>query len=409
MSGWQQQLEQALQQRRDEGLYREHTVVQSAQGPQVRNSSGQFHNFSSNDYLGLAAHPELRDAFVRGLGQYGVGSASSHLVCGHSQAHHDLEQALATFLQRDRVLLFSSGYMANFGVLTALLDRGDAIFEDRLNHASLLDGGLASGARFQRFRHNDVEHLQSLLEKSVQASGEYRRRLIAVDGVFSMDGDLAPLPELAMLAKRHDAMLMVDDAHGLGVLGARGAGTLEHFGLGQNDVPLLIGTLGKAFGVAGAFVAGSETMIETLVQFARPYIYTTALPPAQAVAAQAGLEIVASQPERRTQLAQHVAYFSEQVHTRQWTQRFGVELLSSVTAVQPLVVGSAARAVNLQQALLQQGIMAIAIRSPTVPQGTARLRIGFSAAHTHDQVGALVEALETVLAQESPSVSGASR
>ena len=299
-----------------QGLYRSRRIVESPQGINLICDGNPVLNFCSNDYLGLANHPDVINAFKNAADKYGVGSGSAHLICGHSSAHHALEEELAVFTGRDRALLFSTGYMANMGAISALVGRGDTVFEDRLNHASLLDGGLLSGARFKRYAHADVDHLQNLLgnSKAIKNSidtphpnrlpkGEgISRSLIVTDGVFSMDGDIAPLQALSVVAKQHDAWLMVDDAHGLGVLGENGGGILEQTGLKQDDVQVLVGTLGKAFGTFGAFVAGSEELIETLVQTARTYIYTTALPPAIAEATRSSLKIIQTESWRREKL-----------------------------------------------------------------------------------------------------------
>lgn len=379
-------LEQALRQRLAErqalNRYRVRPVVQSPQQPEIQVDGRTLINFCSNDYLGLANHPKVIEAFQKAAARYGVGSGASHLVCGHSQEHHLLEEELAEFTGRPRALLFSTGYMANLGVVNGLIGRGDAVFEDRLNHASLLDAGLLSGARFQRFRHNDVAQLREQLQAS-----DARHKMILVDGVFSMDGDLAPLPELAQLAQEFDAWLMVDDAHGLGCLGASGGGCLEHFSLTQAQVPILMGTLGKAFGSFGAFVAGSEALIESLIQFARPYIYTTALPPAVAAASRAALRLVQEESERRVHLQSLVQRF------RAGVAELGLPLEPSVSAIQPLIVGDDALALRLADKLKQRGFWVSAIRPPTVPEGTARLRFTFSAAHSLAQVESLVAAL----------------
>jgi len=339
-------------------------------------------NFCSNDYLGLANHPQVVSAFQQGLSRYGAGSGASHLVCGHSAAHEELEEALAHFSGRPRALLFSTGYMANLGVVQALAGRGDGVYEDRLNHASLLDAALLSRAALHRFRHRDAADLAERL-----AAQQKGRKLVAVDGVFSMDGDLSPLPELAAAAARHDAWLMVDDAHGLGVLGERGAGSVEHSALGMAEVPILMGTLGKALGVAGAFVAGSETLVETLLQFARTSIYTTALPPAQAAAVLAALRLVSrGEAWRREQLHQRVRYFREKAAEH-------LPLAPSETPIQPLVVGASDRSLELARKLLAKGLWITAIRPPTVPEGTARLRITLSAAHSEAHIDRLLEAL----------------
>lgn len=266
-------LQARLAQRRAESLYRQRPTLESPQGPDVVVDGQRLLAFCSNDYLGLGNHPEVIKAWRDGAERWGVGAGASHLVIGHSAPHHALEEALAELTGRPRALLFSTGYMANLGAVTALVGKGDSVFEDRLNHASLLDAGLLSGARFSRYLHNDPVSLASRL---TSAQGD---ALVITDGVFSMDGNLADLPALAEVARARRAWLMVDDAHGVGVLGAQGGGIVEHFGLGLEEVPVLVGTLGKAFGTAGAFVAGSEALVECLIQFARPYIYTTGQPP----------------------------------------------------------------------------------------------------------------------------------
>lgn len=378
-----QTLQQRLAERRALNRYRVRPVVQSPQQAEIQVDGRKLIGFCSNDYLGLANHPKVVEAFQKAAEHYGVGSGASHLVCGHSQEHHRLEEELAQFTGRARALLFSTGYMANLGAVNALIGRADAVFEDRLNHASLLDAGLLSGARFQRFRHSDVEHLRQQLETS-----DARHKMILVDGVFSMDGDLAPLPDLARLAQEFDAWLMVDDAHGMGCLGATGAGCLEHFGLGESQVPILMGTLGKAFGSYGAFVAGSEALIEALIQFARPYIYTTAIPPAVAAATRAALRLVQEEGERREHLHKLVQRF------RAGAQALGLELWPSPSVIQPIIVGDDTRALRLAEQLRQRGYWVSAIRPPTVPEGTARLRVTLSAAHTEAQVDGLLDALK---------------
>ncbi|MBE8718817.1 8-amino-7-oxononanoate synthase [Cellvibrio polysaccharolyticus] len=382
----------ALQQRRAEQRYRHRRTLQTAQTPLQRLDGQQRIAFCSNDYLGLANHPEVIAAFQQAAAIYGVGSGASHLVNGHSAEHQALEEELAAFCGRQRALLFSTGYMANMGVISALVGRGDAVLEDRLNHASLLDGGLLSGARFQRFAHNDVEQLSSRLART-----DAQRKLVAVDGVFSMDGDLAPLDQLATCCQAHQAWLMVDDAHGFGCLGERGAGVVEHFGLGVNEVPVLMATLGKAMGTAGAFVAGSETLIETLIQFSRPYIYTTAMPPAVAAATRASLKVLQAEPWRRQHLNALIKHF------REGASRYGLALEPSMTAIQPVILGDEARALAVSAALEARGFLVIAIRPPTVPAGSSRLRITLSAAHTVEQVDALLAALVEVLQELPPS------
>lgn len=375
------QLEALLQQRKLEHLYRSRKVVQGPQGPFLTVAGKAHLSFCSNDYLGLANHPDVVSALQQGARDYGVGSGASHLICGHTQAHHALEEELAEFVQRPRALLFSTGYMANLGTIAALTGKNDAVFEDRLNHASLIDAGLLSGARLQRYLHNDVSSLAAYLEKS-----QAQTQLIATDGVFSMDGDIAPLRDLATLAQQHTAWLMVDDAHGLGVLGERGQGSCA--GLSPQQVPILMGTLGKSFGSFGAFVAGSEALIETLIQTSRAYTYTTAMPAAVAQATRASLKLLMTESWRREKLQCLVRRF------RDGAQQLGFELSESQTPIQALIVGENQTALNFSQQLLDKGILISAIRPPTVPKGSARLRITFSAAHEEKHVDQLLGALE---------------
>jgi len=376
----------ALTERRAAKLYRSRRVLESPQTPQVVVDGKEYIAFCSNDYLGLANHPDVISAFQKAANQFGVGSGASHLVAGHSSEHHALEEELAVFTGRERALLFSAGYMANMGAITALVGQGDAIFEDRLNHASLLDAGLLSGARFQRFLHNDITNLQTRLDKT-----EAERKLIVVDGVFSMDGDCAPLTELAALAQKNNAWLMVDDAHGFGCLGKTGGGSAEYFGLSQTELPILMGTLGKAFGTFGAFIAGSETLIETLIQFSRSYIYTTAMPPAVAAATRVSLRLLQEENWRREHLQQLIARF------RTGAQQLGLQLLDSFSPIQPIIIGDEARTLDIAEKLAERGILIIAIRPPTVAAGSSRLRITFSAEHSIEQVDKLLLALGDIL------------
>ncbi|MBB4818457.1 8-amino-7-oxononanoate synthase [Pseudomonas sp. TUM22785] len=380
-----------LAERRAADLYRQRPLLESPQGPEVVVDGRAMLAFCSNDYLGLANHPEVIAALRAGAERWGAGGGASHLVIGHSGPHHELELALAEFTGRPRALLFSTGYMANLGAVTALVGKGDSVLEDRLNHASLLDAGLLSGARFSRYLHNDVGSLASRLEK---AEGN---TLVVTDGVFSMDGDLADLPALCAKAREKGAWVMVDDAHGFGPLGATGGGIVEHFGLGLDDVPVLVGTLGKAFGTAGAFVAGSEELIETLVQFARPYIYTTSQPPAVACATLKSLELLQKESWRREHLNRLIQRF------REGAAEIGLTLMDSPTPIQPILVGDSARAMRLAALLRERGILVGAIRPPTVPAGSARLRVTFSASHSEAQLELLLLALSeswNILAKE---------
>jgi 8-amino-7-oxononanoate synthase len=377
-------LPDSLESLKQAGLYRSRRVIDSAQGVYLQVDGHKVLNFCSNDYLGLANHTGVLNAFKVAADKYGIGSGSAHLVCGHGYEHHALEQELAAFTGRDRALLFSTGYMANLGAITALMAKGDVIYEDKLNHASLLDGGLLSGAKFKRYLHNDLNNLQ--LKMQVQAQDQ--QAMIVTDGVFSMDGDVAHLAELSAIVQQQNGYLLVDDAHGLGVLGETGAGLLEHCQLDQQLVSLLVGTFGKAFGTSGAFVAGSDALIETLIQKARTYIYTTALPPAIASATRASLQIIQAESWRRDALAELIAYF------RAGAQQLGLSLMSSLSAIQPIVLGDSRVATQASEYLLQQGIWVSAIRPPTVPQGSARLRITFSAMHERQHVDRLLDALE---------------
>ncbi|WP_313200835.1 8-amino-7-oxononanoate synthase [Pseudomonas sp.] len=370
-----------LAERRAADLYRQRPLLESPQGPEVVVDGQRLLAFCSNDYLGLANHPEVIAAWQAGAERWGVGGGASHLVIGHSSPHHAVEEALAELTGRPRALLFSTGYMANLGAITALVGQGDSVLQDRLNHASLLDGGLLSGARFSRYLHNDAASLANRLDK---ATGN---TLVVTDGVFSMDGDLADLPALATVARARGAWLMVDDAHGLGTLGEQGGGIVEHFGSSIDDVPVLIGTLGKACGTAGAFVAGSEELIEALVQFARPYIYTTSQPPALACATLKSLELLRRETWRREHLAALIRQF------RQGAAQIGLQLMDSPTPIQPIVIGDSAQALKLSRMLRDRGLLVTAIRPPTVPAGSARLRVTLSAAHSEAQVQLLLNAL----------------
>jgi len=372
-------LRAALQQRNAEHLYRTRRITDGPQQPEMQIDGRSVISFCSNDYLGLANHPDIKAAFIAGVEKYGAGSGAAHLINGHSRAHHELEQELAEFTGYPRSLLFSTGYMANLGVAQALARRGDTVFEDRLNHASLLDGGLLSGARLMRYSHNDAVELEHKL--AARDSGE---KLVLTDGVFSMDGDIADLPSLVAVCNQRTARFMVDDAHGFGILGENGRGSLEHFGLASADVPIYMATLGKAVGVAGAFVAGSEELIETLINTARTYIYTTASPPAVAEATRAALRLIQSEPELRAKLNDNIHYF------RTCAEQTGLSLSASATAIQPLIIGDTEATVSLSERLFEAGLLVTAIRPPTVPQGTARLRITLSAAHTHAQIDQLV-------------------
>jgi 8-amino-7-oxononanoate synthase len=365
-----------------QGLKRRRRVLESPQGARVRVDGRDYVAFCSNDYLGLASHPELIEAAREGAARYGVGAGASHLLSGHTTAHRELEERLAAFAGLPRALLFSAGYLANIGIVTALVGRGDAVFADRLNHASLNDAALLSRADFRRYPHLDLAALERLLSTS-----RARRKLIVTDAVFSMDGDIAPVPALVSLAERHGAWLLLDDAHGFGVLGPQGQGTLAHFGAVSPRI-IYMATLGKAAGVFGAFAAGDATAMEMLVQRARPYVYTTATPPLLAVTLLKSLDLIRDGDGRRQRLRQLIALLQERLKPGRW------RLAPSSTAIQPLMIGAAGEAVAVSENLARAGLLVPAIRPPTVPRGTARLRISLSAAHESGDVERLAAALQ---------------
>lgn len=385
---WNQRLNQALLERKQQGLFRTRQRLASAQGVNIEASTSQlgsrtFTNFCSNDYLGLAH--EGGEFLSQAAQKWALGSGASHLVCGHSDAHHELENALARLTGYPKALLFSTGYMANVGTLSALAKRGDLILQDKLNHASLLDGAMLSRAELKRFPHQDYSRLESLLQQRT-TQGE---TLIVSDSIFSMDGDLADVPTLCRLANQHQALLMIDDAHGFGVLGKHGAGVREHFGLSHTDLPLYVGTLGKALGGYGAFVAGDESSIEYLIQFARPYIYTTAMPPALAEAMLGQLTLLADDTRRHI-LNQRIGEFKAGAQAR------SLPIMDSSSPIQPLLVGQSDTAVQISDSLMERGILVSAIRPPTVPQNQARLRITLTASHSSEQVQCLLDNLADI-------------
>ncbi|QDX80333.1 8-amino-7-oxononanoate synthase [Denitratisoma sp. DHT3] len=382
-------LEHALAELDRTRLRRRRRVLDSPAGPRVTVDGRQLLSFCGNDYLGLAADSDLVLALAEGARQWGAGSAASHLLGGHLRPHEALEQRLAAFLGMPRALTFATGYMANLAVAPALVGRGDEIFADRLNHASLIDAALLSRAGHRRYPHNDWAALERLL-----AASTARRKLILTDGVFSMDGDVAPLDRLFALAERFDAWLVVDDAHGFGVLGAQGRGVLSHFGLPASPRLVLMGTLGKAAGVGGAFVAGDERVIEWLISRARSYIFSTAAPPALAAALQKSVDLIEAGDDRRRQLQDLITRLREGLAPLA-AQR-GWRLADSATAIQPVIVGDNRSALELSAHLERQGIWVPAIRPPTVPEGSSRLRISLSAAHGAADVDALLAALRTM-------------
>jgi 8-amino-7-oxononanoate synthase len=353
----------------------------------IFNAHAQYANkdylaFTNNDYLGLSHHPNVIQAAQQAAEEYGVGSTASHTLGGHCEAHEELEHALAAFTQRSAALVFSTGFMANLGTISALMSAQDHIFADRLVHASIIDGIHLSKARLTRYHHNNMEHLQLKLSRYTEG-----HKLIVSDGVFSMDGDIAPMPELIAIAQKNQAWLMIDDAHGLGVLGKNGGGCCEQFNLTENEVPILVGTLSKALGCFGGFVAGSKVLIESIKQFARAYMFTTALPPLLARASLASLEIIKTETWRREYLQELINYF------RTRAAEINLPLMPSATPIQPILIGDNLRVLEIQQQLREQGILVAAIRPPTVPANTARLRVSLNALHTRADVDRLITAL----------------
>ncbi len=374
-------LQKELEQRKADGLLRQRRLLDSPQAEHIVANQKPYLSFCSNDYLGLANHPILIAAMQNAAGDSGVGSGASNLITGHHRYHDALEKQLAQFVDLPAALLFSTGYMANIGVLGALAGRGDAVFADKLNHACLNDGAYFSHAKFQRFAHNDVKALEKLLQASTA-----KHKLIAADAVFSMDGDIAPIPEYLALCEKYDAYLYMDDAHGFGVLGEHGQGSLNHFKIKSPRI-IMMATLGKAAGVAGAFVAGEQVVIDYLIQKAKSYVYSTPAPPALSATLSESVRLIERGDDLRANLYQLIAYLKDNLKLSKW------QLLASDTAIQPLIVGDNKKALALSEYLQTCGILVPAIRPPTVPVGTARLRISLSAAHTLDDVKKLVAAI----------------
>ena len=381
------QLKAELAERARAGLKRKRRLLQSPQAAHVQMGGQAVLSFASNDYLGLANHPALIQALQSAAAEAGVGAGASHLINGHHQLHEAAEQALADFVGLPAGLLFTTGYMANMGVIGALMGRDDAIFADKLNHASLNDAALLTRATLHRYKHQDLAQLEKQLSES-----NARRKLVVVDAVFSMDGDIAPVPALLALCEKYDAWLMLDDAHGFGVLGQDGRGILSYFKV-QSPRIIYMATLGKAAGVAGAFVAGDETIIEYLIQSAKTYIYTTASPPALSAALVAAVNVMKTDLPRHQHLANLIQLFKSELQLNAW------QLLPSITAIQPVLVGSNDRVLALSEYLLTRDIFVPAIRPPTVPKDTARLRVSLSAAHTEADVRLLIKTLQEAEAE----------
>ncbi len=378
-------LQKQLEQRQEKNLYRCLKTIYSAAGPRVIYEGREMLMLASNNYLGLANDPRLKEAAISAIKRYGTGSSGSRLTTGNLIIHRQLEEALAQFKSTEDALLFSSGYMANIGTLAALGQKGSVIFSDELNHASIIDGCRLSQAKVKIYRHNDLNHLEALLSENDSCSG----RLIVTDGVFSMDGDMAPLPEIAQLAQHYGAMVMVDDAHGTGVLGKKGAGTVEYFGLGE-AVDIQVGTLSKALGGEGGFVAGKKVLIDYLRNLARSFIFSTAPSPGVVGAALASLEIVREEPERRTRLYQNARCL------RQKLSGTGLKLVSGETQIIAILIGSAATALALSQKLEEHGVFVPAIRPPSVPEGMSRLRVTVMSEHTPADLEWAEEAFQKV-------------
>jgi len=378
--------QQDLQQRKQNGLYRQRKILSSPQGREIIINGQRVLNFCSNDYLGLANHPRVKQSFIEAAQQYGVGSGAAHLVNGHTAAHHALEEELADFCGYPRALLFSTGYMANLGVAQSLCTKHDSIIEDKLNHASLLDAANISQARLLRYLHKDYQSLSNKLERC--HSGE---KLLCSDSVFSMDGDEVDILQMLKQSKKHDALLMIDDAHGFGVLGEQGRGSLNHQQIKASDVSVYMATLGKALGTAGAFVAGSEALIETLIQSARCYIYTTAMPAAIAEATRSSLQLLTTENWRQQSLNENINYF------KQLANQSELNLLDSNTAIQPVIIGDAKQAAYISEQLLHKGLHVAAIRPPTVALNTARLRVTLRADHTRDDIEQLVNEISHLI------------
>jgi 8-amino-7-oxononanoate synthase len=374
-------LQKELEQRKANGLLRQRRLLDSPQAEHIVANQKPYLSFCSNDYLGLANRPELIAAMQKAAGDSGVGSGASNLITGHHRYHDSLEKQLAKFVDLPAALLFSTGYMANIGVIGALMGRGDAVFADKLNHACLNDGAYFSYADFHRYPHNDVAALEKLLQAS-----QAKHKLIAADAVFSMDGDIAPIPEYLALCEKYDAYLYLDDAHGFGVLGEHGQGSLNHFNIKSPRI-IVMATLGKAAGVAGAFVAGEQVVVDYLIQKAKSYVYSTPAPPALSATLSASVQLIEQGDDLRANLKTLIAYLKANLKLKKW------KLLESDTAIQPLIIGGNEESLAVSEYLQTHGILVPAIRPPTVPTGTARLRISLSAAHSLDDVKQLVAAI----------------
>jgi 8-amino-7-oxononanoate synthase len=376
---WQEEIDQ----RKRDGLYRRRRVISSAQGSLIKINNEEFINFSSNDYLGLANNHLLKETMTNAVNKYGIGSGSSQLIVGHLQPHKELECKLSEFLNREAALVFPSGYQANLAIASALIDSDTIVLQDKFNHASLIDAALLSKGKLVRYRHNDLAHLKILLNKY-----KHYKLVIMTDGIFSMDGDCTPLLEIVELCNLYNAFLVVDDAHGIGVLGKTGAGLLESLNLNQQHVPLLVGTFGKSFGASGAFISGSRLLIDNFVQKARTYIYTTALMPAVAETMNKAVDMIISGDSLRKNINDLIK------HYKKATLMSGISNIDSSSQIQPFIIGDANKSLEVSNALYEKKLLVSAIRPPTVPKDTSRLRISITATHNKDQIDLLVKSIK---------------
>jgi len=381
-------IEKEIEELKNRGLYRKLRTVETAQGHKVRIDGKEVILLCSNDYLGLASHRKVKEAARKAISKYGFGAVASRLVSGNMTLHRELENKIADFKGTEAALLFNSGYAANTGAIPAVAGRGDLIFSDRLNHASIVDGCRLSLAEVRRYRHLDVNALERYLEHTSEDEVMYAQKLIVTDGVFSMDGDIAPLDRIVELSKTYGAMVMVDEAHGTGVLGAKGRGSIEHCHVDANDITVNMGTLGKALGAYGAYVAGTKSMIDYIMNRSRSFIYSTALPPSTAAAALAAINIVENEPQRREKLHKNSRLMKEGLDS------LGFETMDSQTQIIPVLAGESSLACEMMDSLLEQGIFVLAIRPPTVPEGTARLRVTLTSQHTRSDISRALDAFE---------------
>ena len=370
---------------KEQGLFRERKIITSPQGAQISVCGKKFLNFSSNDYLGFANNEELKRCMIDAINKHGIGSGSSQLMTGHVKAHRTLEKKLSSFFNKQAALVFSSGYHANLAVASALINKNTIIIQDKLNHASLVDAAALSKGRLVRYRHKDLAHLEKILEKHKE-----QEQIIMTDGVFSMDGDYAPLAEISKMCRKYNALLIVDDAHGIGVLGKRGAGLAEEFDV-ENEIDLLIGTFGKSFGASGAFIAGSEAIIEAFIQKARTYIYTTALLPSLAATITQAVDLVEKSDNKRAHIKHLVKSYKESAIN------LDLPITNSPNHIQPMIFGCAKETDKISRALYKKNILASAIRPPTVPKGTSRLRISLTALHTKENISLLLNTISEIL------------